>query len=149
MPTLFQWLLLPWSKFSKGRILSSSSFILTCTGMELLNTWNRKGNLKGRTGSYHLFPAPLASATTIEHNYARTSIMIRGDAWPLIFATHVALEFPKPLADLPSEQGGKWCLLPVSRQQSRTDPQTACLILGKDSWKCIWIKKCYFSEFCI
>lgn len=132
LPTFFQWLLLPWSKFSKGRILSSSSFILTCTGMELLNTQNQKGDLKVRTGSYHLFPAPLASAITIEHNYVRMNIMTS-----LIFATHVALEFPKPQADLPSEQGGKWCLLPISRQQSRTDPQTACLILGKDSWKFI------------
>ena len=50
-----------------------------------------------------MFPAPLASAITIEHNYVRMNIMTS-----LIFATHVALEFPKPQADLPSEQGGKW-----------------------------------------
>lgn len=56
LPALFQWLLLPWSKFSKGRILSDSLFILLVLGIKILNMQNWKGDIKISIGSYHLFP---------------------------------------------------------------------------------------------
>lgn len=55
LPTLFQSLVLPWSKFWKARILSSSPFILTYAGMKRLIMQSWEGELKVSIGSYHLF----------------------------------------------------------------------------------------------